>query len=96
MNASLDFRAYILPFLITIHHSLTALEKIAHAQMCTSSVLNNTKNIVSKTTLMKCQLSLGSKPTKEALLSSSLLGILYIAVVCLETCLFFKIRLMLD
>lgn len=64
VNALHNFRAYILPFLTTIHHNLTASgKKIAHAQICTSSVLNNTKNIVSKTTLMKCQLSLGSKPT---------------------------------
>lgn len=62
------FSAYTLLFLVTVlatwqPHNLTASQEIAHAQMCTSCVLNNTKNIVSKTTLMKCQLSLGSKPT---------------------------------
>lgn len=44
-------------------HSLTAGKEIAHAQIHTSCVINNTKNIVSKTTLMKCQLSVGSEPT---------------------------------
>lgn len=67
-NTLYNFSAYILPFLITVPElqqplDLLLWQRIAHTQMCTFCVLNNTKSIVSKTTLMKCQLSLGSKPT---------------------------------
>lgn len=67
-NALHNSSAYTLPFLIVVIepwqlHNLTAPQEIAHAQLCTSCVLNNTKDIVSKTTLMKCQLSLGSELT---------------------------------
>lgn len=40
-------------------HSPTAGKEITHAHIHAFCVINNTKNIVSKTTLMKCQLSLG-------------------------------------